>query len=86
MIGHADRLSMGSRVRVDGGKGQECLDYDEGDWQLAKWVGLCVLCVLCARWTEVRYRGTTSLTVTQDERREFPPEQTLHPPLAAALS
>ena len=48
MIGHADRLSMGSRVRVDGGKGQECLDYDEGDWQLAKWVGLCVLCVLCA--------------------------------------
>ena len=62
----------------------------EGDWQLAKWVGLCVLCVLCAcvqgglRWDV--YGGTTSLTVTEDEWREFPPEQTLHPPLAAALS
>ena len=32
------------------------------------------------------YTGTTSLTVTEDEWREFPPEQTLHAPLAAALS
>ena len=32
------------------------------------------------------YTGTTSLTVTEDERREFPPERILHPALAAALS
>ena len=41
-------VPMGSRVRVGGGKGQECLEYNgmEGNWQLVKWVSLCVSCVL----------------------------------------
>ena len=49
---------------------------------------MCRVCYTygCARWTEVGYTGTTSLTVTEDERRDFPPEQTLHPALAAAVS
>ena len=56
MIGHADRLSMGSRVRVDGGKGQECLEYNKRGMVVGE-VGrtvrvVCVVCV-CARWTEV---------------------------------
>ena len=31
-------VPMGSRVRVGGGKGQECLEYNgmEGNWQLVK--------------------------------------------------
>ena len=88
MIGHADRLSpwVVGLEWVEG-RAKSAWSIMEGDWQLVKWVGLCVvrMCV-CARWIEVGYRGTTSLTVTEDEWREFPPEQILHPPLAAALS
>ena len=70
-----------------------CLEYNgmEGDWQLVKWVGLCVVCVVRAcvqdglRWDMQGYIPHL-LHVTEDEWRKFPPEQILHPPLAAALS
>ena len=91
MIGHVDQLSMGSRVRVGGGKGYVCLEYN-GRGLVVGEVGrtVRVACVVRAcvqggpRWDIQDY---TSLTVlTEDEQREFPPEHTLHPPLAAALS
>ena len=48
-------------------------------------VCVCAMCVQGGPRWDICTR-TTSLTVTENEWREFPPERTLHPPLAAALN
>ena len=71
------------------GRAKSAWSIMEGDWHLVKWVGLCVVRVarMCKMDRGGMYiEGLPHFTVTEDEWSEFPPEQILHPPLAAALS